>query len=893
MSDYYISNANFKIRSRLTVSAKCLTINYNIRQTEAHFDAVFGIALDDATTVQGSVNPLQSQTTLVAKPTIIAPPVKRIAIDWACIGVHWKPEHTYRFVFKEDFIREKTDLFLSNLDFEKTYTTNPLPVLLGSDPAFGSTNIENNTKIDLVFDRLMRPGLTGNLYLWEEAGATDILLGTFDVNMDVEQSNNANSLSTFSIDTTGLLKSNKTYYVTSDVKVFRDFDEFYYPQLAVGDYTFSTAVSTGAFPDLISFVMSSGTLAFSYIRYRNTESNFETVDSTLTAPEYWRVRQSESDFENVVSNFGASLKYANATTNTTISSEFEFVDIFISYTAGGRANLTSAADISSIIGAIKQYLSALSSSYDLTFNYIRYRDFTSSVSSDFSNSNVVEYGVLQTTRGSDTYSTNTTTTISLGPRFEAKAFNTRTGNGYTGYTMVVRPDDLNAVSSLFLSQLYYERLQTVTNRSIRSYNTEQNYIISDDGNIFIIPPNYENLDIATGCAVYKKVDGYYQDIQTISVGDNLYGSIALSGDGLTLAIASSYGSDVEIYTWDNTSNNFVSQATIAEANTNTQFGQALSFSTDGNTLAIGEPGTLSDPPYAGAVYVYTRSGSTWSLQTTLTKTGTTNYPLYGWRVSLSANGNTLAVGSPFDAPLGGGSQSGAVYVYTRSGSTWSLQEKVQDVTNPDLSLRWGYRLDLSSDGNTFVTNGEMNSTTNDLAKVFIRSGSTWSLQTSINLDSSINPNTQVVSLNLANSGNTLIAGVTGAPAGEGYPVVTPGTTRIYTRSGTTWTEKTVTNLTAFGEVGAAISESENLILTSTLTPASGATEFNIFTPVTASFNSSTKTLTFSGTRSYCRTQTDLIQYTPATDYTGNFNLIYTGTIPDGRTTTRTQDITRV
>jgi len=889
MAIYYIKDVDLKFKSKVQAAAKCISLDYTLKQVSVNLSgAVFGFGLQESIVFAG-LNPYQVVSELVAECSVIAKPPAKIDIDWACVGINWKPNETYRFVFEEDFLREKDKDSLGNLSFERTYTINPVPALLGRNPE-GST-VTNNTKIEFVFDRLMRPGRSGKIYLYEETGSNDTLLKEYDILMDVDQRNNENNLSTFTLDTTGLLKANTTYYITSDNKVFRDFDELYYPQLTAGDYTFTTDASDNEFPDLISFQMSGGSLSLAFIRYRNFDIELDS-QFDLVPPENWRLRRYQSNFDIMNADQISRLTYSNAGGRSVMNSEFEFVDIFTNYIANGRGNISAAFNHSYLVGVIKQYLSSISSKATISPIPFRTRPFSSSVDSSFDQSIESIYGVLETTRGAETYSTNTTTTISNGPRFEAKVLNSRTGNGFLTYTMTVMPDDLNAVSSLSLAQLYYERLQTLSRRTIQAGNTEQNYIISDNGDVFIIPPYLSNSEILSGdVTVYKKVDGYWQLIQTIDTLVNQT-SIALSGDGTTLAISNTFEGPVEIYRWSDIYNEFSLEATIGPS-TYTQFGKAMSLSYDGNTLAVGEPGTFADPVIAGNAYVYTRSGSTWTLQTTLTKTGSDSKPLYGWRVSLSNDGNTLAVGSPQDK--GGTSETvGAVYIYIRSGSNWTLQQKIQDTVSP-VGKEWGWNLDLSSDGNTFVTNNETNGSVTNSAVIYTRSGSTWTLQTVINVDSALNPNIQPSTMNLANSGNTLIVSVLGAEPSGPYSGV-EGFTKIYTRTGTTWTEKVISAINGFSDVGSAISETENVMLTSTVTDAgvnAGYSEVNIFTAVTASFNNATKTLTFTGSRTHCRTQTDLIQYTPTTGYTGNFNLIYTGTVPDGRSTTRTQAVTRV
>src|SRR5262249_13181297 len=90
------------------------------------------------------------------------------------------------------------------------------------------------------------------------------------------------------------------------------------------------------------------------------------------------------------------------------------------------------------------------------------------------------------------------------------------------------------------------------------------------------------------------------------------------------------------------------QAYIKASNTaaNNQFGDSIALSADGSTLAVGVP---RDNLSAGAVYVFTRSGTTWRqqayLKPPLVPTGTTTGDLFGCAVALSGDGSILAVGA--------------------------------------------------------------------------------------------------------------------------------------------------------------------------------------------------------------------------------------------------------
>src|SRR5207253_11004267 len=91
-----------------------------------------------------------------------------------------------------------------------------------------------------------------------------------------------------------------------------------------------------------------------------------------------------------------------------------------------------------------------------------------------------------------------------------------------------------------------------------------------------------------------------------------------------------------------------------------QFGWAVTLSDDGNVMVVGAPTEQSNArgvngnqadnssANAGAAYVFTRSGSTWSQQAYLKGAQTDAGDLFGFAVDLSADGATLAVSGSDD-----------------------------------------------------------------------------------------------------------------------------------------------------------------------------------------------------------------------------------------------------
>jgi hypothetical protein len=152
-----------------------------------------------------------------------------------------------------------------------------------------------------------------------------------------------------------------------------------------------------------------------------------------------------------------------------------------------------------------------------------------------------------------------------------------------------------------------------------------------------------------------------------------------------------------------------------------QFGSAVAVSADGRTLVIGAPmensaaagvgGDRSDESAddAGAVYVFVRSGSGWTEQAYIKASNAESFDQFGNAVALSADGNTLAVAAYFEGGSAAGDpgdnsrpQSGAAYVFTRTGTTWSQHAylKASNAGEENDGDTFGYTIALSADGGT-------------------------------------------------------------------------------------------------------------------------------------------------------------------------------------------------
>src|SRR5207249_2037420 len=152
-------------------------------------------------------------------------------------------------------------------------------------------------------------------------------------------------------------------------------------------------------------------------------------------------------------------------------------------------------------------------------------------------------------------------------------------------------------------------------------------------------------------------------------------------------------------------------------------GHGVAISGDGSTLAVGAPyessgargidGNQNDNSVynAGAVYIFVQQNNNWSQQAYIKASNPGQSYKFGFHVSLSQDGNTLAVSAPGEASAAKGINgdqndksiplAGAVYVFTRSGTTWSQQDYIKQ-SNTDTADLFGYSVGLSADGNTLA-----------------------------------------------------------------------------------------------------------------------------------------------------------------------------------------------
>lgn len=264
--------------------------------------------------------------------------------------------------------------------------------------------------------------------------------------------------------------------------------------------------------------------------------------------------------------------------------------------------------------------------------------------------------------------------------------------------------------------------------------------------------------------------------------------------------------------------------------TNTDAGDLFgsSVAIDGDTMVVGAPEEWSSAagvdgdqngngrPYSGAAYVYVRNGADWELQGYLkaTNPGYKDYfgsavAISGDLVAVSALGeDSEATGVDGNQAGSGAEDSGAVYVYRRTGTTWAADGYVK-ASNTDPFDRFGATLSISGDTLVVGATGEDGSSSgidgdqggyNEIygtgaAYVFVRGSGGWAQQAYIKASNAEFNENFACSLDL--HGDTLVVGNITEDSGsdtidqgqEDNSANATGAAYVFQRSGTTWSQQ--------------------------------------------------------------------------------------------------------
>ena len=219
------------------------------------------------------------------------------------------------------------------------------------------------------------------------------------------------------------------------------------------------------------------------------------------------------------------------------------------------------------------------------------------------------------------------------------------------------------------------------------------------------------------------------DLEGTNAEDHFGGSVAVSGDGHTVVIAADSGVEgyAKIFRLDSSGTNWLEIGSLSGEMDGDRFGGSLAISQDGSVIAVGAPGNDAGGNNAGKVEIFEYSGSSW-VSKGKGIVGEAARDHFGEAVSLSGDGSTLAIGAPQNAG-GGDTGRGYARIFRWDASTGAWNQLGPDLNGAHDADFFGQAIDLSHDGRIFSvgSSGYDAGSKGDtgLVGIYQWSGSTW------------------------------------------------------------------------------------------------------------------------------------------------------------------------
>ena len=269
-------------------------------------------------------------------------------------------------------------------------------------------------------------------------------------------------------------------------------------------------------------------------------------------------------------------------------------------------------------------------------------------------------------------------------------------------------------------------------------------------------------------------------------GDNFGADVAISGN---TAVAGAWGHSVAanqrpgaVYVFVRNGTSWTLQQKLTASDGADGDGFGISVAIDGDTIVVGawhdDVGTNGNQ---GSAYIFVRNGTTWTEQQRLTASDGTPTDEFGYSVAI--DGETVIAGA-YQADGGGIGDAGAAYVFVRSGAVWTQQQKLI-ASDGGQGEHFSF---VSISGDTALVGAAYDSigpnSNQGSAYVFVRSGTVWTQQQKlVASDAAANDE---LGRSVSISGDTAVVGASGDNVGSNTD---QGSAYVFVRSGTTWTEQ--------------------------------------------------------------------------------------------------------
>ncbi len=275
-------------------------------------------------------------------------------------------------------------------------------------------------------------------------------------------------------------------------------------------------------------------------------------------------------------------------------------------------------------------------------------------------------------------------------------------------------------------------------------------------------------------------------------GDGFGESVDLSGDGATALVGAETddGPNGEqtgsAYVYARDGNGWSQRAKLLanDGDDEDSFGFSVALAEDGSTALIGAD--KDDEPNgeaAGAAYVFTRDGTSWSQHAKLAPDDGDSGDDFGYSVALAEDGSTALIGA-YEDDEPNGEEAGSAYVFASSGNGWSREAKLA-ADDGDSGDKFGESVALAADGSTALIGGSFDDSSNGeeagSAYVFARDGTSWSQQAKLVAQDGDEDDWFGFSVALAEDGSTALIGALAARDAS-------GSAYVFARSGDNWSQ---------------------------------------------------------------------------------------------------------
>ena len=340
--------------------------------------------------------------------------------------------------------------------------------------------------------------------------------------------------------------------------------------------------------------------------------------------------------------------------------------------------------------------------------------------------------------------------------------------------------------------------------------------LSDDGTRAIVGANLEDEGTTNGgaCYVYKASGGTWtleQQLWPSPVSNNFGTSVSMDSDGTRVAIGAMHDTTgggsagaVFIYKRDGTVWSLEQKLIAADPEAGAYLGggggASVSISDDGAYVVVGA--YADDAPGgtdSGAAYVFARTGTTWAQQQKLLPSDSEANAQFGWSCSLSGDGTRAIVGAYADDATGG-VNSGTAYVYSRSGTSWAQESKLVP-SDSESSALFGFSCSLSYEGTRAIIGAyydDAGATDDGSAYIFTRSGTSWAQEAKLVAAASQSNDWAGHSVAIDRDGTRVVVGARNRTVSS---LVGAGEAFVWKRTGSIWTQEA--NLATYSETNGA------------------------------------------------------------------------------------------